>query len=113
MLETMLGEMARQAPTPDDALLQRIMADADGVIADQQPSPTKPVQSGGVFADILAALGGWTAVAGLSTAAVAGLWIGVAPPGALSDFSDLVLPSVSASALDGISPDFYRLLDEG
>ena len=49
-----------------------------------QPAPASGLR--GVFA----ALGGWPAVAGLSAAAVTGLWIGVAPPEELSTTAQMV-----------------------
>ena len=78
-----------QARTPDmmpsEAALNRIMMDADSVLAQAAPVPERPKQ--GFGAVILDAIGGWMAFGGLATATVAGLWIGVSPPAALTDLS--------------------------
>ena len=78
-----------QARTPDimpsEAALNRIMMDADSVLAEATPAPARPKQGFGAM--ILEAIGGWTAFGGLATATVAGLWIGVSPPAALTDLS--------------------------
>lgn len=70
------------APDPSEALLARILADA----AEVQVSATAAADARrgrgpfGLWAGLLAALGGWPAVAGLASAAVAGFWIGAAQP---------------------------------
>ena len=70
---------------PSEAVLDRIMMDADTVLAASTPVSKRPKQ--GIGAMILEAIGGWTAFGGLVTATVAGLWIGVSPPAALTDLS--------------------------
>jgi len=81
-LETVLGDLRGQTtPLPDD-LFARIMADATAVDAHRAVAPLKP----GWFAGFGAMLGGWPSMAGLATAAVAGLWIGVVQPVALDGF---------------------------
>ncbi len=86
--DEMLEAAFAQARTPDmmpsEALLNRIMMDADSVSA-VAPVAKRPKQKLGAM--ILDAIGGWTAFGGLATATVAGLWIGVAPPAALTDLS--------------------------
>lgn len=86
---------ARQHRTePDAELLARVMAASEEALADFEQtaqSSEVTVRSRGL-ASWIAAIGGWPAAAGLSTATVAGLWIGIAPP------ADLVL--VAQSVLD-------------
>lgn len=71
---------------PSDALMARVMADA---IAEQEAAQAVPA-AGRVAPErvglrgVFRALGGWPAVAGLSCATLAGIWIGVAPPEALA-----------------------------
>lgn len=43
-------------------------------------APRERERRAGLLAALLAALGGWPAVAGLASAAVAGVWIGAASP---------------------------------
>lgn len=68
-------------PTPSDALLARISADSTSV----QPVPRSAMQSRpaakvGWVRDVLQAIGGWPAFGGLTTAALAGVWLGINPP---------------------------------
>ncbi|WP_093996181.1 hypothetical protein [Octadecabacter ascidiaceicola] len=87
--DKMLEAAFAQARTPDvmpsEDALNRIMMDADSVLAAPTPVKRRPKQGIGVM--ILEAIGGWTAFGGLATATVAGLWIGISPPAALTDLS--------------------------
>lgn len=95
-------DAARDAvPQPDAALHARIMADADAVLKARAPSVPRP----SVWRGILAALGGWPTFAGLATATVAGVWIGVSPP-------DMVAPWIDTQTVEYL-PGFDALLEEG
>lgn len=91
--DKMLEAVFAQARTPDlvpsEGLLDRIMMDADAVLADAAPvaaeAPRRPKQGFGAM--VLDIIGGWPSFSGLAAATVAGLWIGVAPPAALSELS--------------------------
>lgn len=75
-------EAARAAqPRPDADLTARVLADA----AAMQPKPAAPVRpaKSGWFG----AIGGWPALAGLVTATVAGVSIGVADPAYIGDLA--------------------------
>ncbi|SLN37479.1 hypothetical protein AQS8620_01376 [Aquimixticola soesokkakensis] len=84
-------------PTGD--LMQRIIAEADAQGA-QRLVPAAPAVKRGLFATALAALGGWVSVAGLATATVAGIGIGVTSPATVGTLglSALGLSAYSASA---------------
>jgi hypothetical protein len=77
---------ARQT-TPPEALLARVLADAEAarpVAGGVRAGPGRRLSApGGAFSRLRAALGGWPALAGLAAATMAGLWIGVAAPSAL------------------------------
>lgn len=80
-------EAARAKELPaSETFLDRVMLDADAVLAARTPpSATAPAPTiGAMIRDIL---GGWPAFGGLAAATVAGLWIGVAPPDALSGYA--------------------------
>jgi hypothetical protein len=66
-----------QAPPPSDALLARIDASAsrEAIIPAAPATSTAPAVRG-----FFAALGGWPVMAGLATAAIAGVWIGYSSP---------------------------------
>lgn len=69
------------APTePLPAALEvRIMADAQAVADAATPPPS-------IWATIGALIGGWPAAAGLATAGVAGVWLGITPPDAMAGY---------------------------
>lgn len=73
---------------PSERLMDRIMLDADSVLADMAPVATpKPAPTKGFGAILLDAIGGWPSFSGLAAATVAGVWIGVAPPDSFSNLS--------------------------
>lgn len=67
-LEELFAAARRHAPRPDAALLGRIAADAERAA---------PVHG---WRGLWSAVGGWPAAAGFAAAALAGVWIGAAPP---------------------------------
>ena len=72
------------AATPDEAFLARVAADAADVQASflQKTERQRPSQQG--VRAVLSMLGGWPAAASLTSAAAMGLWLGIAPPNALT-----------------------------
>lgn len=75
-LETYFDAARRTAPAPSEAMLARVLADAETVRTAAQarrPGTARRAR----FRDLL---GGWPAMAGLATATLAGLWIGAALP---------------------------------
>ncbi len=90
-LDDLFGrESARQiAPSPD--LLARIIEDADSIADTRQTAAEAPAGKPGkpgMVQNILAAIGGWPAMAGLTTATVAGIGIGLISPDALTGIAD-------------------------
>ncbi len=85
ILEAAFAQARVPDAMPSEALMDRIMMDADSVLADAMPVLERPRQ--GLGAMLLDAIGGWPSFSGLAAATVAGLWIGVAPPAALTDLS--------------------------
>ena len=74
-------EVARtKAPEPSDALMARILADADREAECRYLALRPATTSGGKLRAVLSAIGGWPVLAGLATATLAGVWIGVAQP---------------------------------
>ena len=123
-LDTLFGEMRDRPVIVPDALITRILSDADNVLdarasdeaarrATRRPHPRHPWISAAV-----AALGGWRAVAGLATAAVTGLAIGLGAPGAVTSLATGYPEvgyedTVSGYGLDDLVPSFYALAAEG
>lgn len=96
---------------PSDDFLTRVMADAKQVQTGFATAQATPIVSVGFWATLSAALGGWPTFAGLATATVAGVWIGVSPPQGLDSLTDSVL----GNSLDysDYLPGFDSVLTEG
>jgi len=103
-------DAARDRPgdLPDD-LSARILADATAVLSARTGRAPAPPR--GWLAALGAALGGWPSLAGLATAAVAGVWIGAAQPVALEAFGLTAGPA--AYELEDLMPAFDDLASEG
>ena len=97
-------------PQPSPALMARILADA----ASEQPRPrpvARPAPSGFSFRALIAALGGMGAMAGLATATMAGVWIGLAPPTAVDDLA-AALWTVEDGEQVELFPDLEGMIDD-
>lgn len=111
-LDALFSAAAQDRPTPSDDLMARIMADAQAEIP--SPRAALPVASRqGWFASVVAAIGGWPAAAGLATAAVTGLVIGLVPPDSLLELADDYLVASSVFEFDDFMPSYGDLLGEG
>lgn len=122
VLDGLLAEARRDTAPLSDDLFARIMADAADVRAAPRPVALPPPRPS-LLALLGAALGGWPAAAGLGTAALAGVWIGVAPPAPLVQAG--VLPASTAQVgpaepagdtayeLGDLMPGFDALGSEG
>jgi hypothetical protein len=103
---------ARVGQDVPPALMARVLADADAVQPDLAPWPVANVARPGFWAAILAAIGGARGVAGLSTAALAGLWIGFVQPSGLGSLTDALLPALGGEVVD-VLPVFDDFPSEG
>jgi len=87
----------RAAPEPSPDLLARVLADAQAVQAEQAaPTPARSPSRVTRWRQFVDTLGGWPAMAGLVSAGVAGLWLGINPPEVLS-----ALPLAGFGTSDG------------
>ncbi len=118
-LEELLQSAAKAGPDPSDALLARVMADADAVLAERSAESAMPVgsvptsASGGWLNRLLGGVGGWPAVAGLATATIAGVWIGYAQPASLGGVAGGLLAGETAYDLGDLLPDYDSVLAGG
>ena len=125
-LEAFFDAARLDTAAPSDALVSAILADA----ALYQPQPeilagniADPRPSRGLFADLMATVGGWPALAGMATATVAGVWIGFAAPAQLETMSGgLILTgdytlAEETYALEDLAPSYlannFLMEDEG
>jgi hypothetical protein len=83
-LDRILTEAQAQQPAPSQALMARILLDADE--AREAFGAATPPRPGTAVKAWFDTLGGWLGVGGLAAAAAAGFWIGFLPPDALSPF---------------------------
>lgn len=103
-LEAML-QAARAEPVPE-ALMARVVADAARVQAGFAAPARKAVRSAmpparpGLLRRLVQAAGGATACAGLATATLAGLWIGLSQPDALTPVSEHLWPAASGETVE-------------
>lgn len=110
-LESLFAAARNTGPQPGADLIARILVDADSQIA----APVAPVADRkGLVAAVLATIGGWPAAAGLATAAVTGLTIGLVTPDTLDTLSGGYLASASGVyQLEDLLPSYGDLLGEG
>lgn len=81
------------APVPDAPLLARVLAGAERESAARHtPERQAPLPRPRRW---LATLGGWRGFAGLATAAVTGLWLGIAMPDAVRSVAAQALPATA------------------
>lgn len=105
-----LFDMA-QAHVPDvpDHLMAQVLHDAQAV---RQAQDTVPAAS--LFAGFFDMIGGWPSVGGLAVAGVAGLWLGISPPAAVSSWTaDLFGTPVTVDLLGDTSDYFMETLTNG
>ncbi|MGC9369234.1 MAG: dihydroorotate dehydrogenase [Paracoccaceae bacterium] len=93
------------APVPSAALLERVLADAQ--------APRLTAAGRRIWAGLLAALGGWPAVAGLASVTVAGIWLGYAAPGGLDGVTAALWPAQDGYDVVDMIPSYDGLLEEG
>lgn len=115
---------ARAAPpAPSRALMARLHADAlaEAALRAAPPPPILPPLPAARaprrrrLAGLVELLGGWVGLGGLATAAVAGIWVGVALPGPLAAL-DPALAGAEAGAAEAsleLIPDLTAFLTEG
>lgn len=89
-----------------DALTTQAALSAEGAEAPASVAP-------GWWPSLLSAVGGWPSVAGLATAGVAGLWIGISPPDLLSESAENLLQLDSDLFLVDVAAGYSFDLGEG
>ena len=101
-LDDAFHALKTHASPPRDDLMSRVLADADAVQADFL-APPKPVRAP-LSTRFLAVIGGWPSMAGLATAGLAGVWIGVSQPAALVQTSEALIYGDVSGALVDLDP---------
>jgi Flp pilus assembly protein TadB len=102
-IEAVLAAAARsKAPAPSAELMARVLADAEATQAgfdrfDRQAE--RPKAHAGLRA-VIAGFGGWPAMAGLTAAGLAGVWLGISPTFGVSEVLAGYLDGGAAYAVD-------------
>lgn len=94
-LEAFFQAGRRGDPAPSDDLVARVLEDATQV--SRRAACPRGLWSW--LAGVVAPVGGWPGVAGLSVATCAGLWIGVSPPDGWAARGDAVLGLDGAASM--------------
>lgn len=116
-LEHLFAQARSAAPEPSADFLARVLSDAEAM----QPAPAGIMRSQdraklgfrSLFSSLSEAIGGWPAMAGLASAAVTGIFIGISPPQGLIDpigiaFGDTSILSESLEYGDGFDFTQYE-----
>lgn len=107
-LDTLFAEARDAAPMLSDGLAARIMADAARVSAKPAPALAPPPRPS-ALQSLWDAIGGWPAAAGLMTAAVTGLTIGLSATTSLEPLTGLI----TGYDVEDFMPAYSGLLSEG
>lgn len=98
-----------QPPAPSSALLARVLADAEAEQAwiRRRTQAAAEAPRSGRLQQFYRLLGGWPAIAGLTTAVVAGVWIGTTLPAGLSGSAEAAyLVDITPEAVFELAGDF-------
>jgi hypothetical protein len=133
-LDALFAEAQSDVTVPSPDFMARVLADAAAVqdesgaglpVWAQAPSPTPPQKRRSWIASVLDGVGGWRGGAGLATATVMGLAIGLGAPNTVSELAAGTWTSaalggtvdagtdISSYALDDLVPSFFDLAAEG
>ena len=110
-LDALFADARRQDAAPSPDFMERVLQDA--LQAQVAAAPVISAPRGSWLRQLVSAVGGWPAVAGLATAGVAGLWIGINPPSAVATTTENLLGTSSDLYLVDLMPSYEFTLAEG
>ena len=113
MLDALFDAARRDTATaPSTDLMARVLADATSMQPSGKAQIAQPVRAG-FWATLLRNLGGWPSVAGLATAAAAGVWIGVIGSSSLigNELGTQVLGGGQSAVLSDFDTSYAFLLE--
>lgn len=113
-LDDLFAAVRQQPVTVPDGLMARVLNDA---LAHQPATAAlvNPKRAPGFWSGLFTAIGGAGGLAGLSTAAIAGVWFGFAQPAALTTVTDSFwgTEAVTVTETVDVLPGLYDYLGEG
>ena len=98
-LDDLFAQARKQAPKVDDALVGRVLADADATQAGFAGRMDAAPRARGIRSWVRDMIGGWPAAGGLALATGAGVWFGMAPPAPVADVTALLVGETITVAL--------------
>lgn len=101
-LDAFFSAARSTAPAASAGLLERITQDA---LAEQRRTASLIASGPGWLSQIWQGLGGWPALGGLTTATLAGVWIGVNPPSTVAFVTETYLGTESAGYVVDLSAE--------
>lgn len=110
-LETDFAALKAQTSPPGDDLMARVVADAQAEQTAFMAPPVVARQPARVR--FMALIGGWPSMAGLATAGLAGIWIGMAQPALLVSGTEALFSGGDGAALDDLDTGFGLSVLEG
>ena len=115
LLDDLFAEARGSALVLPGGLAARMVQDgmsAMPVVSDA-PVVVEPIASQGWLAGLVASLGGWQAMGGLTTALVLGFGLGIAPPDAVESLATDLLGGSAAEQIEDVLWSFDSSLLEG
>lgn len=109
-LEDMFGVARAQSTVPSDAFMARLLADADALQPKANTEPSLAAPRRGMWSRLIATLGGAVVIAGIGSAAMAGLVIGYVQPEPILLLTDDLGLTVPADV--DLLPNFDLFLTE-
>jgi len=114
-LDALLAKAADVPQSADPHLMARIIADADQTADQREDAMTGATKAPrpGFLAGLFSGIGGWSAMAGLTTATLAGIWIGYASPESLSGITQALISPQIGYDLGDYMPAITDIFEEG
>lgn len=103
-LNASFDALKTRATPPGDDLMARVLSDADAAQAEFLAPP--PAVRPSAWSRFVGLIGGWPSLAGLATASLAGVWIGISQSDTLVQSSEAVLFGDVRWALVDLDPEF-------
>lgn len=112
-LDDLFAGLRASGPVPSGDLMARVLADAAALQPKAVPLAVAPARRGGVLRALSALFGGGPVLAGMGTAAAAGLFIGFAQPSPVSALTAVwAEDAVTTTAALDVSSGIDALISE-
>jgi hypothetical protein len=110
-LDDLFAECRAETPAPSDALMARVLGDAQALQPDAPGlAAPAPVPERLTFWDML---GGWPALSGIAAAGVVGVWFGISPSAGIEDIASDVFGNTASVSFVAEYDDFLGELTDG